>query len=164
MSTESGPSVLEENSLSNSENSRPTGRKRKRNENLWERNVRKSRLNLGLAGKKVSGKDLEARRLRSPCNCRLKCSNKPQLNLENRENIFKRFWSKGDHDRQLDWVFKYVKISATKEPKARDDGESSRRQYSRSYFLPVRVNEVYEEIKCCKIMFLKTLGKTSINS
>lgn len=135
------------------------GRKKRRQPEKWKQNLSKKRRDLGLAGEGVSGKKFKARCMRPPCHCRSKCYLKPNLNDGIRLKIFQSFWNKGDHDRQLDYVFKYTKISAKKQPKPRDNDGKSRRNFSRTYFLPLPGKNSYSEVKCCKTMFLNTLGK-----
>ena len=128
------------------------GRPRKRlaKQELWQRNIRKSRRSRGLSYTSVKGKDVESRKLGPVCaeKCRLKCS--MQFTHQRREAIFKSYWESGNYERQRDFICNHVhKVNAQYPLKI-----NSRRQNTFSYFL---VDSKDKRVKVCKMFFLHTL-------
>ncbi|XP_031329067.1 uncharacterized protein LOC116160073 [Photinus pyralis] len=146
--------------------------KRKRNENIWKRNVAKTLRNSGKSYVNIRNKVVRERKLKKSCseNCRLKC---PQKICENmREKIFAQFWKLGDVDRQRDFIARFVDFKEKKRVRVRnstpsskdlDKGEpeisntsdlSSRRRMTYFYHF---VSEENKREKVCQTFFLNTL-------
>ena len=77
------------------------------------KNVAKIRRNSGHAYINSSGKEINAKSVKPPCNtakCRLKCPDK--INEQQRQTIFKNFYALQDVTRQRDWIKKiYNKLN-----------------------------------------------------
>lgn len=90
-----------------------------------------------------------------PTTCKLKCYAK--FNDTIRENIHKEFWNLSDHCKHWKYINEYVE----KTNKKRMTTESSRRQYTMKYYLPLPVDEnstSYERVRVCHRMFSNTLS------
>lgn len=102
------------------------------------------------------------RKVKDPCACRLKCSNK--ISEENRTKIFSDYWGLSDLNRQRDYISKYVICQKKARSRKRnvterqeedsENEESSRRNFSFVYHLPLDNLRV----KVCKTFFLHTLS------
>ncbi|XP_072401600.1 uncharacterized protein [Diabrotica undecimpunctata] len=81
-------------------------RKRKRNPISWRRNIIKTSRNSGKEYNSWKNKLQPSRKLKDPCHCRMKCSEK--IPEEERQSIFGRYWNLGDINRQRDFISKLV--------------------------------------------------------
>ncbi|XP_053619324.1 uncharacterized protein LOC128680303 [Plodia interpunctella] len=149
-------SVLSDNSPHTSKNQR----RRKDKGNLRERHVkewidvkRKTLRNLGKEYSSRRGVIRAARKMGPPCRCPKKCFEK--LSEVERKIIFGNFWSLGDREKQ--WL--YLTNLVTKKQKRRALTDIvSRRQYTLSYTLPVKANDILKYIDVCKKHFLSTMA------
>lgn len=127
------------------------GKKRSKNDKAWIDNVRKVRCNLGEAYASRDGTLRQAKVMKSPCKCNLKCYEKcPELL---RKKIFAKYWSLGEHVMQWNFIAKYVK-KIDKQRHTTSPSTSSRRSFTYQYTMPVGSSV----IKVCQVMFLNTLG------
>ncbi|KAJ8966939.1 hypothetical protein NQ314_003216 [Rhamnusium bicolor] len=139
-------------------------RKRKRDYKNWRRNIIKKSRNSGKSYMNWKGKQQQARELKLPCDCRMKCREKISPDL--RQNIFKEYWELADVNRQRDFISKFVDFKKTSRTRRRthtadnvgennsNEAECSRRQLTFVYHLN---NDSKERIQVCKIFFLNTL-------
>ncbi|KAK3908779.1 hypothetical protein KUF71_003421 [Frankliniella fusca] len=123
-------------------------RKRKRDENLWKRNVNKTLKNSGQPYISAKGKEYDGAKMREPCSCSMDCVHR--ITQEQRQEVHEKFWKLGDHERQWDFIRSNSKCSATKSA----NDEENKRKVSRSYSFTVGG----DKIKVCKRMFMSTLG------
>ncbi|XP_045446690.1 uncharacterized protein LOC123654873 [Melitaea cinxia] len=98
------------------------GRKRKRNEENWKRNVNKMLRNTGKAYKSASNKIKEERKIKEPCGdkCRLQCKSK--LSEDERMLLFKNYWALGDNKKQWEYISKSMSIITPKYRYIREGG------------------------------------------
>lgn len=145
-------------SIHNNANEEPLekGKKRRRNEENWKKNVTKKARLEGLpyhshVAKKVT--EMGGRVLKPPCKCRAKCYDR--LTEASRQQIFDDFWKKCNNWEQRR---QFVANRVTKELKVRTKVNSSwqedRRKFNYRYSLEVKDRE----INVCKVMFLNTLS------
>lgn len=139
----------------NIENVSEQNRKRKRNENMWKKNVSKKLRNEGKSYVSATRKIVPERNIKNSCSekCKLQCSTK--FTETERKSIFNSYWSLGNISKQ--WNF----ISNSMEeirPKYRYVRESCRkaRQYNNAFYFKLRG----EKIRVCKLFFKNTLGIT----
>ena len=97
------------------------GRKRKRDENEWKRNIAKRRRNQGKSYVTKGNKIRSGRKMKKGCghSCRYKCHSK--FSEEERERLFNEFWILGDINRQRNFLSKY----ATKTRKGKEGKRSA---------------------------------------
>lgn len=90
------------------------GRKRKRNETNWKRNVKKTLRNSGQSYKTAGNKIKEERKMKEPCGvkCRLQCKSK--LSEDERILLFKNYWALGDNKKQWEYISKSMTIITPK--------------------------------------------------
>nr|CAH7718730.1 unnamed protein product [Callosobruchus chinensis] len=136
-------------------------RKWTREPELWKRNKIKRSRNSGKSYVNWKGNLVVERKLKAPCACRLKCSNK--ITGENRSNIFTGYWGLSDINRQRDYISKYVicqkkarsrKRNITENQEDIENEECSRRNFSFVYHLPLDE----QKVRVCKTFFLDTLS------
>lgn len=128
-------------------------RKRKRDPNQWEKNIKKKLKTQGKEYYTVKGKKRPAKSVKEPCNCRRKCFEKclpPE-----RQEIFKDFYNLS-LEAQNQCIANLVEEQNKKVERMRKDGKESRRKYSRKYHL--FKNAAMTEV--CQKMFLNTLDLT----
>jgi hypothetical protein len=132
----------------------PESRKRRRtvNQGLWKRNKAKKLFNSGeeyLNPK--TGVLIPKKTMGAPCknSCRFKCASK--ISESERQVSFDSFWMIGNHERQWDYILRFVKSVQKKTQKL---PASSKRSKALIYNLSCN-NEI---IKVCKTMFLQTLS------
>ncbi|XP_022823697.1 uncharacterized protein LOC111362445 isoform X3 [Spodoptera litura] len=125
-------------------------RKKKRQPEKWQKNVKKSLKNSGESYQTVKGNTIPAKKLKPPCStdCRLKCTEK--INEEKRLNIFNDFWGIGDLGRQRYFVASCMGVVKPKYSLHRED---SKRSLNVSYKFTINS----EEIRVCKRFFMATL-------
>lgn len=130
-------------------------RKRKRDEKSWKDVKNKAMKNSGqeYVSKQSKKQNIE-KTMRSACACRLKCYEKFDENL--RKNIFTKFWAIGDHERQWEFIIRYVKNVDIKKMTLQ---RAANRTQTLIYSLP-STTEMNDSIKVCKIMFINTLSIT----
>lgn len=128
------------------------GRKRNRNPEQWQTNIKKRKKNLGQEFINHRGKVIKGRQLKPGCNktCPRKCFE--NLTEEIRTQICSDFWSLGDHNSQVQFVSKCVERVPKKQVLLATI-ETSRRHWSYKYFFSI--NQV--KIQVCKKMFCNTL-------
>ena len=134
---------------------RKTGRKRKRDESNWKRNIAKRRRNLGKSYTTKTRKEKPAREIKDGCgdNCRYRC--KKKFGSKERETLFHGYWKLGDINMQRQFLTKY----AIKKPKTLSTGSSKQRKASIMWTLPSQLQDgVTAPVKVCKTFFLHTLN------
>lgn len=125
-------------------------RKRKRKQEIWKRNISKSRK---LHGKDyVTSKGFTKSKAEMGPSCGNNCSWKCQVSQKQRLKIFNAYYKLGDYTRQRDFIHSNIEKSDTK-TKTTAIG-ASRRKFSSLFYLPVDGKKV----KVCKKMFINTLG------
>ncbi|XP_057310298.1 uncharacterized protein LOC130648275, partial [Hydractinia symbiolongicarpus] len=129
------------------------GRKRKRNEEDWEKNRKKQKRNFGQSYSPYISytnrkSNTQARSIGEPChNWRLNCSNK--ISVDRRKNFFCSYWNLGNLDKQRQFLLNSIVIEAPSRHRPRKEvGEN--RSNSIKYFLNVQ--------QVCQPMFLETFG------
>ncbi|KAK3092227.1 hypothetical protein FSP39_000013 [Pinctada imbricata] len=127
--------------------SKRQSRRRHKNPEQWKQNMRKRKRNQGEEYESCRGKKIPRRSFRTPkCKCKFKCSEK--ITRDDQEQVFLEYWKRGYKGQR-----EFISRSVTKTNKAKHTRENSRRKYSYSYFLP----KDSENIRVCKMFFLKTL-------
>lgn len=134
-------------------------KKRRRNTNMWKREVKKVKRNLGEAYKTVKGVEKPARKLLEPCDqkCRIKCTDK--INEEHREKFFSEYWALGDINRQRNFINCHAE---TVEPKYQYKKINSTRSNNLQYFFNV-LGKNTSKIRVCKKFFKSTLNINDTN-
>lgn len=128
------------------------GRKRKKNEESWMRNIRKRKRAAGEQYRSVKGKVVPAKEFNArDCNCPRKCHSK--FSLERRADLFKNFYALGSHSAQTAYIFGQVKVQAKQRTYSNKD--STKRENTRLYFLP---DDQGMEKQVCKNFFKESLG------
>ncbi|XP_045455137.1 uncharacterized protein LOC123666182 [Melitaea cinxia] len=95
---------------STSSSERPKkGKKRNRNPQKWKKNVLKRIKNSGKEYISRSGKKVDAKVMKPPCNCRLQCRTK--FSDEMRKEIFESYWNLASLQRQRDFLWSCVQLS-----------------------------------------------------
>ncbi|CAG5127483.1 unnamed protein product [Candidula unifasciata] len=122
-------------------------KKRTRNEETWDRNVRKRLRFKGEAYISVKGKLVEARNVREvDCSkCKFKCTSR--INKQQQQNLNELYWSLDTYKKKIEFLNKYVQ---TYTPKRKMTG---RREYSRKYIFDVDGSDE----RVCKDFFTATL-------
>ncbi|XP_045454105.1 uncharacterized protein LOC123667070 [Melitaea cinxia] len=130
------------------------GRKRKRNEENWKRNVNKMLRNTGKAYKSASNKIKEERKIKEPCGdkCRLQCKSK--LSEDERMLLFKNYWALGDNKKQWEYISKSMSIITPKYRYIREGGIRKPRNKNHAFHFKLPDKSV----RVCKIFFKNTLG------
>ena len=131
------------------------GRKRKRNEENWKRNIHKRQRNTGKSYVSRTGKIRSARTLKRGCahTCRYKCKSK--FSESERQSIFHSYWQLGDVDKQRQFIAKYATI------KIKSKNGGGKRKWTVTYTLPqIQENGKSVAIKVCKTFFQDTIGIT----
>ena len=137
----SQPVVCDSQSIDTGEDCQKS--RRRRNETLWKRNIRKYLKNRGKAYVSSSGKTVSERQIGSGCGvkCRLKCHE--SFNRDTRQEIFDKFWNIRDVNQQRQFITDHANCKPSKK---------SRMVYSYSLTMCDR------QIRVCKVFFLETLG------
>jgi len=144
----------------NVEQNLPVTRKRTINENLWKKNVRKTKKLRGESYSSTTGKII-APKVFVPivCKCIRKCHNfVPELN---QKEIFTKFYELDSYDLQSAFLFGLTKVVDKKRTYTKNV-DTSKRNFSREYYLPV--NDGKEERVCksfFKQVFLVSDGRIS---
>ena len=102
----------------NSPGKNVSSRKKKRNPNMWKRNIRKVQRNKCQEYINEKGKRITARSMKS-INCtkwRFKCSDK--ISNEKRQSIFESYWNIGNFERQRQFICQHI---PTTDPKRKSD-------------------------------------------
>lgn len=128
-------------------------RKRKKNREVWKKNIRQHRRNSGqeyisTSNKKIAGKVFE----NSPCSCKKKCFE--QITPEMRQQIFKDFWKMGNLKTQNCYLVGLVGINAIKQRRPRSNARGGK---SRNYVYNITCPDK-GTVKVCKSYFLKTFS------
>lgn len=112
----------------------------------------KCQLNKGEEHLNRKGKNKNAKKIGPPCSekCRMKCFDK--LRNTDCKTIFELYFEIGDHDRQCEFLARYVRIVQKKQSIV--SLSQSCRNVSRKYLIPVN----NEEIQVCQKMFLQTFA------
>lgn len=124
--------------------------KRTKNVDQNQKNVVKKARLLGHSYTSHGNKHVEARSLKPPCKCRVKCFEK--ISEDVRKNIFQHFWGESFGWQQRR---KYILDRVKKTPKARTRVRSGGKERKHTYIYHLQVNG--ELIRVCKVMFLNTL-------
>ena len=128
-------------------------RKRKQNQDLWKRNVRKRNRQAGLPYISQRGKEVPERKMKSiDCSrCRFKCSE--NISEEERQTIFRKYWGMMDYSRQRDFLCQHV----TSSKPVRTAGHKMK-----SYVYKLSLE--HKKVRVCITFFLATLniGKKTI--
>ncbi|KAF0711859.1 Uncharacterized protein FWK35_00031019 [Aphis craccivora] len=127
------------------------GKKRVRNTKQWNRNVKKTKLNLGEAHINTSGNFVHQKQLLPPCDvdkCKLKCAS--LFTHSNRLNLLSLFWKMGDITSRRAFIIKHTSLVS---PKYSYKKEGNKRMSNNAFFLPL--NNVSHRV--CKKMFMATL-------
>lgn len=128
-------------------------RKRKRQPELWERNIKKTQKNMGKSYVTSSGKEMPAKSLGPTCGekCRLKCAEK--ISGDERMLIFEQFWSLKDVNLQREFVLRCTEVVS---PKYQYKKLHSTRGRSKNKAYYLKLNEKKCRV-CCKF-FMNTLS------
>jgi len=120
-------------------------RKRKRDPQTWERNVTKTKRNLGQAYTSYwTKKDVPKREIGEPCKCG--CFDK--LGYEKINEIFNSFWNIGNYDKQNAYLGGLVKEKEIKRPTVK--GRVSRKTRTLSY----NIEYCHVDYAVCRAAFL----------
>ena len=142
-----------------------TTRKRKRNPENWQKNLRKKAVNSGESFScdvksktgKISTVKIKQREMKPPCSqkCRLKCND--SFNHIERSKIFEDFYKLADKSKQSHQIAALVS-QASKKRSTTENKENHvakrNREFSRTYTL----KKDGKPIQVCALMFLNTLG------
>ena len=133
-------------------NEHQRGRKRKRNEMLWKKNINKRMRN---KGKGYQSKNKHGQlKLRVPRKmgpgCGIGCNSKCHEKISNRDRdrVFEGFWHLANVDRQRDFISRHIKCTKAKRQ------TTHRRKHSFEYNLEIRGSK----FRVCKTFFLHTLA------
>ena len=144
--------------INNSKETKKLTRKRKRNKALWQRNLRQSRKNLGLAYTTPKGKTVSEKTMKeATCTCHNQCSTKFD-HLDRLDN-FNRYWHKEKYKapdisaREVYANQRSMLLTMISEEPCTNTS-SSVRSYKRKYYL--QKNET--KIPVCKPFFESTLS------
>lgn len=129
------------------------GKKRQKHKENWTIIQRKKLKNEGKAYENYKGKQIAEKSLGETCGktCRYKCTE--NIDANQREKIFTKFWKLGDRKKHSEFVIKYSK----KVPKGRNTTEETKhkRENTFVYYLP---NSEKEPKRVCRKMFLSTIS------
>nr|CAI5860226.1 unnamed protein product [Callosobruchus analis] len=124
-------------------------RRRKRQPEKWLRNVKKT---LKAHGQEyVGAQGIIKRKAELGPPCKPGCKRKCQISGNKRLDVFEKYWSLGDYNRQRDFINNNTDKIVTK---TKTTPSTSRRQFSCVFYLPL--DNV--RVRVCKTMFLNTLG------
>lgn len=139
-----------ENTSSDSDHeSSGRSRKRKRDPQTWERNVTKTKRNLGQSYTSYwTKKDVPKREIGEPC----KCGCFEKLGYEKINDIFNSFWSIGNYDKQNAYLGGLVKEKEIKRPTVK--GHVSRKTRTLSY----NIEYCHADYAVCRAAFLSIHG------
>ncbi|XP_073953172.1 uncharacterized protein [Choristoneura fumiferana] len=132
-----------------SERRKKMGKIRTRNEKDWKDLKRKALKNAGKKHTTRKGAEIIEKVMRDPCNCMKKCAEK--ITHEEKESIFKKFWTIADHERQWEFIAKCITESKPKRIKA----SGPNRSRTNVYRLPI---DPKDPMVVCRLMFLNTLS------
>lgn len=126
-------------------------RKRLRNSDGWEKNIKKVKRNLGEEYTNAAKKKVEKREMRKPCNekCRTRC--KTKITEDQRRKIFETYWKLSSIDRQRSFIDSHISdISPTYKNKKPGSNRSKNIKYT------LRVEDKIFQV--CKTFFKNTLA------
>ncbi|XP_028178546.1 uncharacterized protein LOC114365984 [Ostrinia furnacalis] len=126
-------------------------RRRLRDESSWKVNKNKKLKNSGKRYHSIkTNKERSGKVMGDPCTCKNKCTEK----IDNivRMSAFETYWKLGDHERQWDFILRYVKTKPTRVVVL---NTTRPRTQTLIYSLPAR-NGI-DLVTVCKKMFLQTL-------
>lgn len=127
-------------------------RKCKAHPENWKKNAAKKARVLGTAHGTTYENFIPERKIGPACtNCRFHCGTK--ITALERLNLFKEYWSLGDHTRQWDYIDKLIEVD--KETSNSDEKHFIKKRLSRKFCF----NLQSRKIKVCRNMFLNTFGK-----
>lgn len=127
-------------------------RKRIRDESSWQVNKNKKLKNSGKRyHSKATKKERNGKIMGDPCACKNKCNEK--IDNAARMSAFEAYWKLGDHERQWDFILRYVK---TKPTRVAVVNSNRPRTQTLIYSLPARNGR--DLVTVCKKMFLQTLN------
>lgn len=131
----------------------PVTRKRTLNEKFWKKNVRKTKKLRGESySSAITGKIIPCKTfVPIVCKCIKKCHN--FIRELNQKEIFTKFYELDSYDLQTAFLFGLIKVVGKKRTYTKNV-DTSRRNFSREYYLPV--NDGKEEI-VCKSFFKQVL-------
>lgn len=127
-------------------------RKRKREPDQWEKNLRKEKRLTGEKYINRGGKMVEKRTLKPSCHCRKKCYDK--LSADDRSKMHNKFWALRSWDQRKQFVRLSVHSAPISRNRPRNSSQEGRRKLSYEYRFTLR----NETISVCKVMFLNTLS------
>ncbi|KAK3931243.1 LOW QUALITY PROTEIN: Leucyl/phenylalanyl-tRNA--protein transferase [Frankliniella fusca] len=128
----------------------PSPKKRRQRKDTWKVNKIKQLRNSGQAYVNFKGKQVEAKFLKGPCQCRHKCYAK--INEDQRQKIHNKIWAIGTPRGQWDFMSKHVEVIGVKR---RTTENKPVRQWTYKYkFKAMDGPHVY----VCREMFLNTLS------
>nr|XP_045592777.1 uncharacterized protein LOC123754423 isoform X1 [Procambarus clarkii]XP_045592778.1 uncharacterized protein LOC123754423 isoform X1 [Procambarus clarkii]XP_045592779.1 uncharacterized protein LOC123754423 isoform X1 [Procambarus clarkii] len=140
-------------------NTEDRGKKKKaKKEGISAKFTRKRRRNRGESYINVAGKFVEAKKyVERDCECKNKCLSKLGT-VEDRENIFKQFWSIGDFGQQNAYLTENVILvpNVMKRRKAALLDDKHLKTVRRLYY--VRQSNCGKQTRVCKTMFLNLHG------
>lgn len=136
----------------NCEKRKGPGKIRTTNLSEWKDVKRKELKNLGREYTNRKGEIKEEKKMKPPCSS--KCIKKCSENIEEteREYIFKCYWELGSHERQWDFISKFVSSHEPKRIKAKGPNRSRIMKYT----LPTSNDS--KSVAVCRTMFLNTLS------
>ncbi|KAK6182763.1 hypothetical protein SNE40_010374 [Patella caerulea] len=139
---------VDENEIPNNTEVR-LARKRKAEPSSWQRNIKSKTYNTGQ--RKSYNGHTTPRKVGETCaeSCKLSCSSK--FNADDRQIIFDAYWKTNSHERRRDFIVNHARKFAKR--RSLTNGAPSRRANTVYYFLPCKS----ENVRVCKIFFLKTL-------
>ncbi|XP_052741442.1 uncharacterized protein LOC128198734 [Bicyclus anynana] len=127
-------------------------RKRVRDESSWQVNKNKLLKNSGKRyHSKSAKKEIERKIMGDPCTCKKKCTEK--IDQSERKLVFESYWQLANHERQWDYILKYVKGKPTRVALV---GSNRPRSQTVVYTLPK--SNGHDTVTVCKKMFLQTLN------
>ena len=132
---------------------RGRGRKRKRNEASWKRNIAKKLRNEGKPYNSLkTGQDRSQRLMGNGCgqSCKFKCNEK--IHQSEREKIFHSFWQLADTAKRWQFLSKYASKKVTKTHVC---SSARKRDFSFVWTLP---KPNVGAVRVCKVFFLQTLS------
>jgi hypothetical protein len=131
-------------------------KKRRSDPTLWQRNIRKEKVNKGLAYVNSNKINVQPKSVQKPCppTCRLKCSEK--ITCGQREEIFRSFWVSGQKPLQWNYIANHIVNS-----RAIIHRSGSKRLITKHYFLSLPPSEAHvspTRMRVCQKFFLSTLN------
>jgi len=121
------------------------------------RSYRKKQRNSGLKYVTNKGTTVEGRKSTQLSNCRAKCMNKVNVDLQN--ELFKMYWSMQDYNRRVAYISGLITVSNKQRIRKRCETpeKSKPREKVYHYFIPKQG----EHESVCKGCFLKVFGETA---